>query len=176
MPNVEVLDKEVLKNLSLEEMMALSLEEIPELEEFELIPTGVYIFDVEPAELDTSDDDTKKHFIGLTLKVASVVELVDPAQAEAVKPGESKLAQRFYASFGIQRFAKMFAGVTEQLRANKAEGEGVSVVELLESVGGRQIQATVTHRTQKLSKEQKAAGEVAKVYGEVDPHTTVLIG
>lgn len=169
----EQLDKEVLKNLEMQHLLQLGIDEIPELEEFELLPAGVYLFDVEPAEYNSEADEANKHYINVTLKVAAIVELKDPTQAEVVKVGESKLAQRYYGSYGVQRFVTCFKGVTDVL---KAQGEDVTVVSLMEQIAGRQIQAIVTHRVLKLTKEQKEAGEAAKVFAEVDPFTVTLVG
>ena len=107
----EVLNGEVLKNLSFEELLALGVNEVADVEEFKLVPVGYFVFEVTESEVKTPDEADAQPFVQVGITIQGVQELKDPAQADPVVAGETKSNFRYYGSMGIQRFKTTFKSV-----------------------------------------------------------------
>ena len=171
----EVLNGEVLKNLSFEELLALGVNEVADVEEFKLVPVGYFVFEVTESEVKTPDEADAQPFVQVGITIQGIQELKDPTQAESVVAGETKSNFRYYGSMGIQRFKTTFKSVAEHYAA---QGEALSVFDLIDKIKGHQFVGYIDQRKvkPKVAKGEKVDPDDIKIYNDLNPQSVALAG
>ena len=170
---MELIKGDVLKNLSFEEALGLGVDEIADVEEFKALPRGFYIFDISDSKIEVPEQG--ESYIEVAVTVNGIQELKDPTEESLVTVGESKAAYRFYGSFGIQRFKTAFKCVAAHYAA---QGENLSIFELIEKIKGHQVCAYNDNRKvkPKVEKGEKVDPADIKIYNELTPTSVTLAG
>ena len=169
----DLIKGDVLKNLKFEEILALGVDEVADTEAFKLIPKGYYIFEIADSKLEAPVEG--EPFIEVELLVNGIQELKDPTEEDQVTVGETKTNFRYYGAFGVQRFKTTFKSIAEHY---KAQGETLSIFDLIEKIKGHQIVGNIEHRKikPKLAKGEKLDPEDIKIYPDLNPQSVSLAG
>lgn len=169
----EQIKGDVLKNLKMEELLALGVDEIADSEQFKLVPKGYYILEISDSKLEAPDEG--EPFIEVELLVNGIQELKDPTEEDQVTVGETKTNFRYYGAFGVQRFKTTFKSIAEHY---KAQGETLSIFDLIDKIKGHQIVGNIEHRKvkPKLAKGEKLDPDDIKTYVELNPQSVSLAG
>lgn len=169
----ELIKGDVLKNLSFEEILALGADEIADLEAFKLVPKGYYVLDIADSKIESPDEG--EPYIEVELLITGIQELKDPTEEDQVTIGESKVCFRYYGGFGAQRFKTTFKSIAEYY---KAQGEVLSIFELIEKIKGHQIVGNIEHRKvkPKVAKGEKIDPDDIKIYADLNPQSVTLAG
>lgn len=127
----------------LDDILGKSVEDLAELRSFQALPIGVYraIFNWE-----VNDERTGIIFI---FNIAEVVELNNPAEADAVR---ADAQARFFNTFKKQdgTVNEMAEGMLRQVTTALRElADGSSAIEILDNNSGAEVRLTLGHRRNK---------------------------
>ena len=149
----EKLTKEVLKELSIEDMLDIELDMVEDIQGFLLPPKGFYRFNIDECKLDLAGE---KQVIKVTLRIFETLELVNSEDTPA--PDGGIFDQTYFPGFGISQFKTEYGEI--------ARDAGFTTFrELVDGLGGMEISGFVGHRKDKNDKE--------KVYPVVNKITAV---
>lgn len=154
---VEVLSNSVLQELGADELLALDIASMADLEGFKVYPSGLYRFEIKEAGVEEIGKENKPAII-VGMAVTECIELLDPEEADAVGelPGEHREIYGLSTKngSGIRAFATMFRQVALECGV-KSSGE------IMEVIPGYTFTAFMEISTfQKTDADGKAIGDV----------------
>jgi hypothetical protein len=146
------LTKEMLKGLSVDELLDLSVDQLATVQPFQPRPTGIYRFEVLSCGVEEVGEGNA---IVVKYKLHECIELEKEEEAELVGELPAEYTESYFiagdSDFGIRTFRTIFAGVI-------GEGEDVSVREQMARSVGVTGEGLLKHRKWK-NKETKEMKE-----------------
>lgn len=138
----ELLGKEELKELSIDELLDIDLEAVEDMQGFLLPPKGFYRLVINESGLSEAGDT---QVIKIGLAIGETLELVNSSDEPAPEGGQ--FDQTYFPGFGVQQFKTEFAEV--------AKSQGFTTFgELINGLAGMEITAHIGHRKDKNDKDK----------------------
>lgn len=164
----DTIKRDVLKEMSIDAILDLGVDQIQEIAERTLLPSAQYQLHCTDAGVEAGTESSGA-YIQVELEVVATVELVNPEDAELTPEDGTKFRPRYYTGYGIENFKTTFSDLAEQLE--EQNGTPPTVREILEAIVGTSWETLIEHKQRK----DKETGEL-KEFNEMNPHLTALIG
>ncbi len=149
----ETISREVLKELSVDDMLDLELDMVEDIVGFLLPPKGYYRLSIDECKVDIAGE---KQVIKTSLRIMETIELVDTDDKPA--PDEGTFDQTYFPGYGIGQFKTEYGPIAR-------ESGFTTFRDLIDGLGGMEINAYIGHRKDKNDKD--------KVYPTVSKITAI---
>ena len=151
----DLLNKETIAGLSVDELLDLSVDQIAEVTPFTPKPTGIYVFEVKACGV---VEVGESNAIEVEYNIIEMVQLEDESLAESVGELPAKYTEKYFiggdSEFGLMTFRTVFGGLV-------GEGETVAIRELMERCIGATGEGLLKHRkwVNKTTKEKQEGNQ-----------------
>lgn len=162
----ETIKREVLKEMDIDALLNVAVNEIQEVSERVLFPSAVYQTLVIKGEVEAGTESSGA-YIAVTHEVVAVVELSDDKDAESAPEVGTHYTERYYPGYGFENFRTVYRDACQLLEA----GDAARLGELLEALPNTSWETLIEHK----SRTDKETKEV-KWFNQINPHATFMIG